>query len=772
MANKLIDDIRNKQYNEDLIKKYMDDLFKNGSVSYSTLEVLSYIKIFDPELFSKYEDSILLKMGLFFKPTSVNNFEDMVFDLFKQSIKDVEKQYFTPIQTDILNKINKNKFFSFSSPTSTGKSHVFRQIIDSVDGDVVIFVPSRALINEYYKSIREIYHDNKSINVLTFVDVINTHNAKRNIFIITPERSKDLFYLKEQFNIEYILFDEAQLGEDKNVRGLYYDSVIRRCVKTFTSSKFIFAYPFIANPGAQFIRNKIDDDKSDFCAYQNKNVGQIFYAFDETGFYHFGIDQKLFGNKVRCNYNPIKKVLDNNGTVLIYCSKSKIYSKSIFVEFKDYILNRKKITDPEALEIIDKFRNIIGAGDNEYGDYRSTMVNFLKRGIVVHHGSLPLSARSVLEEFTKKGYCSLCFATSTLDQGVNMPFDLVFIDRFEPSKPLRVKNLIGRAGRSTNINKFDYGQIVIKSSSITDIRKIIKNDTNINEISELDITVDPNDDYKEYKEAIKNDDLCEEYNLTNKEVKRLQSDESMFFIKNVIDNIFNNDGNIKNIETNFNDSLYMGIIANLKKIYEIYLNRELTDAESYIAITALKIILWKIKGRKFSQVVSYRYAYASRIKDRADINTENISENFKNIRQNSLPANPITEFQMIPNKNLIPRILTYKQRAIEVDYDRVMVDTYDYLDKLIGFRFGDVFFATFDLYYKITNNILAKSMANYIKYGTNVEKEIWMLRYGFEFEDFDWLENKIKDINEQGIVLMENSTLSDEEYEKVKAFII
>lgn len=131
-------------------------------------------------------------------------------------------------------------------------------------------------------------------------------------------------------------------------------------------------------------------------------------------------------------------------------------------------------TEPEALYLVDKFRLMIGASASSRGDYSSRMVDMLKRGIVVHHGSLPLAARYIIEEFTKQGFCRICFATSTLEQGINMPFDMVWIEKFEPSKPLNVKNIIGRAGRSTPHPVFDYGQIVIKDTSRLKLRQILK----------------------------------------------------------------------------------------------------------------------------------------------------------------------------------------------------------------------------------------------------------------------------------------------------------
>lgn len=165
-------------------------------------------------------------------------------------------------------------------------------------------------------------------------------------------------------------------------------------------------------------------------------------------------------------FDPLENVIKENGTALIYCSKTSIYNKEIFRKFQRYIgMCSLAVSDPQAQEIIEKLRIYIGASQLDKGDYASSIIEYMKRGVVVHHGSLPLEGRKIIEEFTRKGFCRLCFATSTLDQGINMPFDLVWIDRFEPSKPLNIKNLIGRAGRSTIHNaNFDIGQIVIESS--------------------------------------------------------------------------------------------------------------------------------------------------------------------------------------------------------------------------------------------------------------------------------------------------------------------
>lgn len=151
------------------------------------------------------------------------------------------------------------------------------------------------------------------------------------------------------------------------------------------------------------------------------------------------------------------------------------------------------------------------------------MIELLKRGIITHHGSLPLKARIILEEFTQNNFCRICFATSTLVQGINMPFDVVWIDKFESSQMLSILNLIGRAGRATTKEKFDYGIVVVKDANKSRLRSIIKTKIKLKEVSLLDVeNNEEEDNVRDFKESIKNGTLSDEYNLTQKQLERLE----------------------------------------------------------------------------------------------------------------------------------------------------------------------------------------------------------------------------------------------------------
>lgn len=493
----VIKNIKTGNYINEIFNYAMNRLFTDGPTSITVLEILTYINLFAPEYFESKKEDVLEVMGVFYKNAKPTTLKSSIFHVYENYIKDKYEQKYTPVQANILKKVSNHKCFSFSAPTSTGKSHVFRNIIEQSTRDVVIIVPSRALINEYYDRTCRLVED-KFVNVLTFVDKINTKKSIRNIFILTPERSKELFKYKNDFNVDLFLFDEAQLSDEDSVRGLYFDSIVRRIQKSFPYAKYVFAHPFVKNPEAQIIKNKFDLNESSAFQYRQKNVGQIFFTHKDESFYHFGIEKDIMGNqKILSEFDPIMKTIESNGSVLIYTTKSSIYNKKVFVDFSKYINACSEITNEEALSYINKLKKYIGANDKEKGYYYSHMIDMLKKGIVIHHGSLPLQARLILEHFTQKGFCKLCFATSTLEQGINMPFDVVYLNTFQASKPLSLKNLIGRAGRSSDELKFDYGSVVLHDDNKSNFRRIMLSEDELSEISLLDqIDSDKDEDYK------------------------------------------------------------------------------------------------------------------------------------------------------------------------------------------------------------------------------------------------------------------------------------
>lgn len=743
----VIRNIKRGEKLQNILESTMQSLYINGPINTTDLEILCYFKIYQPELFEEIEHMVIKYMGLHYKELETESLPEIIFEMYQKYIQERFGELFTPVQAKIIEGIESSKCFSFSAPTSTGKSYVFRRIIEQSSKDIVIVVPSRALINEYYMNLKKTLED-KTINLLTFVERINVLHAKRNIFILTPERCKDLFKVHNLFDIEFILFDEAQLGDEESARGLYFDSIIRRSKKAFPSVKYIFAHPFISNPEAQIQKNHFEKRTSKFENFKLKNVGQIYYTQNEDGSYsHFGIEKSVMGKiKVECDYDPIEKVLINDGSVLIYSTKTSIVSQSVLDEFSKYTELCHEISDPAPLELINEISFLIGGNDINGDDRYSELIHFLKRGIVMHHGSLPLDVRLLIEKFTRLGFCKICFATSTLEQGINMPFDLVFLNTFPASKTLSIKNLIGRAGRSSVKKKFDYGEIVIKKRDMSNFRTIMKGEVSLQTVSLLEKELPEKlSDLEDFKNSILEGTYSDEYNLTPNQLENLQNIDSFNLAKAILDIIFV-DGNLKPLK-----ELDSRLISeHFQMIYSIFLRRELSKGESSVINSAIQIMIWKIYGKTFKDICFYRYAYISQKQERdrlSKLGTKSANQSLKKLETKfTMP------FSDIPNKNLeaFP-LFPQGTKAVGVSYDLIVFDTYDYLDKIISFRLIDIFTAVFDKYFQKTEDERAVNMVNLIKYGTIDGKEIWLLKYGFTFEEIEWMKPYILNIDEKQI---------------------
>lgn len=746
----------------------LNNLYRSGPISVTDMEILSYLSLYQNEIFEIHKSSILNYMAVFYKETEEKSLKDVIFNQYKKYINENYQHNYTPVQANIIKEVANSQYFSFSAPTSTGKSFVFMNMIKESIHDVVVIVPSRALINEYYLKLCNQIQD-KSVNILTFIDKINTANSQKSIFIITPERCRELFKYRDKFTVDLFLFDEAQLSDEDSKRGLYFDSIVRRCQAAFPYSKFIFAHPFVENPDSQIEKNHFDKTKSNAIQYKQKNVGQMFLCVDDNwNYFHFGIEKAIMGNqKVKCPFDPIKKVIEQNGTVLFYISKSKIYDKRFLTEFRKYIDLCKSIDSEVVDSYINKLKEYTGGDTIANKNYYSQMIALLKRGIVIHHGSLPLQTRIIIEEFTKAGFCRICFATSTLEQGINMPFDIVFLDRLEASKPLAVKNLIGRAGRSTSLNKFDYGFVIISSpSNMAKFREIINQDEILSAISSLESTELHDDDYNEFREAILNGTLSDEYNLTENELNLLETNDAKKIIELILNSTFSGDKLIDFQTINSDDNYKLKLYEYFSDLYSTYLGRNLEDGENDVLNTAIKIMLWRIYGKTFKNICWYRYSYASRTKDREILKKHGH-------RTDHIMANYMTGYHDFPDKHL-PRfgLFLLGTKAKDVDYDLVMYDTYDYIDKLIGFKLSDVYYAAFSKYYEEFGDIRALRLAKYIKYGTDSERYIWMLRYGMSFEDIETIDKHIESINAERIIFKDSiRTVPDEEIQSIIRFI-
>ena len=643
--------------------------------------------------------------------------------------------------------------------------------------------------NEGITEILDILKLNKDVLVMQFVELVNLKHSKRRIYVITPERGNDLFANIEKLNIKLFLFDESQLSEEE-IRGMRFDALVRRINVHFPDATKVFAHPFVENPEAQLIKHNFNSNSSS-ANYTQNVVGKIYSCIDKNNnFYYFSPFEMPREFTIE-NTDIIENILSDNGTLLIYTSKTSIYSKEYLKAFKKYTDLCSNTLDEKANNLINELKQYLGVTVAKSKKY-SEMIRLMERGIVIHHGSIPLKARLLIERFVNAGYAKICFATSTLTQGINMPFDVVLIENFlfngetDELKLLEMKNLIGRAGRTTKVNnKFDYGYVIIHKSNIKKFIDRLKGTTRISDFSRLDNSIETiNEDFQDIAEAIQQNSFDNGLRITEKQKNRINAalDDNTIIsnkIKFLLDTFLQDGNPIKGEKyNNLTEYNKRKIKKTYEEIYTLHMRRkELGTGEKAILSATIPILLWRIQGKTFKEIVSIRMDFISENKKQQEIKNQyrkreiSYEECYSQIE--NLNIHYSTKFALIPDKKApnLPLFDTSK-KIDQIDYDILIWDTYDYIDKVISWALADPLSATFNLYYQKTGDERALAMSNYIKYGTNDNTEIWLMKYGFDFEDIEWIKQYVENIDENEIVFNSKiSELPDSKMELIERYV-
>ena len=721
-------------------------LHKDGPVSSEILEHIAYYKKFHSDAFQLQEEKVITSLGLFYKLPEPSNLYSFLLSGIGRQHKDEFGEYLTPVQASVRRAVNENKVVSISAPTSAGKSYSIRDFIAEDDGDAVVIVPSRALIAEYVNTMKQKFNGDKNVMISSFVDDIFKSRNLRRIFILTPERARDLFSTNLNLNIKTFFFDEAQVSEEIE-RGVIFDVLVRRVKKYFDNAKLIFAHPFVENPDAQLKKHKFPEQDGYSRSYSHGAVGKIFvYQHKNKKYYQFSPFTDRGHQIKKCvehEHRFSDFAFDGTHSVLVYVSKASIYNGKFIEPFRKYIDNYEDIDSVDAEEIINTIEHLLGADNDEHS---SELVALLRKGIVIHHGSVPLEVRFLIEDLIRKGHAKICFATSTLAQGVNMPFDIVWLDNMRilgdsnQSRSLSFKNLIGRAGRLSNQPKFDFGYVFTKNPQLLSQRvneKFLLDEQSIIDNPEV---ID-NPDTSELINSIKEGSFDDDKQAPLSKIDRLSESEILKYCEAILSIIYNGDSIKDNLYGAKNETKRESLKQYFRFIYEASIDRVLYDGEVAVFRQAISIFLQVIQGRSFREIVGIRYSYISK-KDEGRQGYAAFSQPAA-----KLPKSTLTQTYSIFDRNTL---------AKNVSYDAIVFDTYDYLDQVISFSLTESFITSFKIYKDNKSDQRSDKMIELLRFGTNNTVHTLLMRYGFPSEDITEISKYILFINEDTITFKPN----------------
>lgn len=353
-----------------------------------------------------------------------------------------------------------NKSFSYSGPTSMGKTFLMttfikQRINDGHNENFAIIVPTKALINELKGEVIRKFRDeiiNKNYRVISSANDLQLETEHRFILILTPERLMYFLIKYKEILLDYVFFDEAHKISEKDPRSSFYYKDISLLSKNSDKTHIIFSSPNIPNPNIYSNLYGQNESKSfrsqfspvsqfKFSVRQNSNSILIYNDFTNED---INLPFQITNNK-NSLIDYIYRLTQENQQSIIYVNNVD-YASKLAQEMYDKYGNLLKITQRQA-EKLDELASDIEKGITE----KFSLCHLIKKGIAFHTGYLPPTLRARLEQLYKDGCIRFLFCTSTLIEGVNLPADNLFVTTSKNGRaymtPTEFRNLTGRVGR-------------------------------------------------------------------------------------------------------------------------------------------------------------------------------------------------------------------------------------------------------------------------------------------------------------------------------------
>ncbi len=466
LQNNINTQLLNDEYNDlltfaDILSLSSSSLYKNYA-----LKIVSCLKfLYENDAKYKYfSRGIMIRLGNFpgynlLSSSIQNDYFPLPLDLrIEKSCKEeinrdcYSDKIFTDAQCEIFENMLDKNHFSFSGPTSFGKSFILTSFIKTLIKNnnrglnIAFLVPTRALVSQTLKKFKNVISDIDGYYLSSNPDIPALFRNQRShyIFIFTPERLLHYFTVADNPSIEYVFVDEAQKILSDDTRSVVYYHAISLAERK--SCKLFFSSPNVGN--VDIFLKLFNKTSSETKSITESPVCQSRIFIDM-------IDKSisLFSDLGIISYVPfdlptslpdlIKHISSNvdsvNSKSLVYCNTIED-TINCAKQMSNILRPCDSIALKEASSEIAKFI---------HKDYY--LVDLVLRGIGFHFGKLPQKIRDIVERLYEEGELHYLFCTSTLLEGVNLPAQNIFILNNQIGnknlKSIDFWNLAGRAGR-------------------------------------------------------------------------------------------------------------------------------------------------------------------------------------------------------------------------------------------------------------------------------------------------------------------------------------
>lgn len=470
------------------------------------------------------------------KHLDINYIQEHFYNLYNTAYQENFKDkniYISSGQKKLIEFSNSNSNFVLSAPTSYGKSEIIvSKVFSNLGKKICIIVPSKALLAQTKKRLLEKVINNNLQRIITNPEMYN-ENEDNFVAVLTQERLFRLLQKNNELKLDLVLIDEAHNlfgNKDKegDKRAILLAQTIMILKKRNENVILNFFSPFISNSENLRIKysnySLVSENTKEFIKTEK-------YLICETG--NLEIYDQFTNEFINTNKNyksPIDLIQNEKSRKnIIYLNRPQNIE-----EFAKELANVNNNEDMQIDEIIETISEFIHPKYN--------LIDYIKKGIVYHHGGMPEVIRLYVENiFSNTKKLEYIITSSTLLEGVNIPAEKIFLLSLSKGKGYlsksHFKNLIGRVNRFSEIFNYENGNLNLLEPNIYVVKnKYMADNANLKKFIE-----DRAKTEIEINDEVNNILLKEESSLNKKEK------EDLLNTLEYLENIEPNSTNLENV---------------------------------------------------------------------------------------------------------------------------------------------------------------------------------------------------------------------------------
>ncbi len=713
-------------------------------LSYSNL-FADYVPLYDVAINKDYIPvAKFIEDRYFYSEEHEQDFHRLWMSAYKENFRHTRNNseiYFSAGQKRLYIFSQNTKNYIIVAPTSYGKSElIIHKVEENLDKNVCIIVPTKSLLAQTRKYLLKNSKIRQSQSkIITHPDMLN-EIPETFIAVLTQERLLRLLQKHSDLCFDIVLLDEAHNLIENDSREILTIQDLKILKKRKFDTKFYYFTPFLVDPqklkvfkNEDLLESKIEEfiKVEKYFAFNLLTTKKTLKIYDQFINDFFEIERL---SEISEPFQFIDKYAGAKN--IIYINRPKHIE-----EFAISIQSPIEINDE-----IEKVQKAL----KEFLHQDYNLIETIKNGVVYHHGGMPENVRLYVENaFSKIDEIKYIVTTSTLLQGVNIPAEKLFLLDTRKGRgnlnSAQFKNLSGRVCRFSEVFNKESGELkflepeiyVIKSDfsrSDADIEKFLKDRVKDNKIIsdeinnplikknlESDLT---EEEKKIIKEAEEYQENIEEDSGTLENLRTVNSEIAKLCFKNNIHDfdIFENE---EQLEKNYQNSKDISPVSNsdnliflITKIFlwKIKLNESDTDNFTRLENDKAKmfysmLLEWRASGKSYIEMINSFIWYWDNKKTDSYIYVGTKWGEITSPYEDGFRELYIDLSKKTPSQKINIAIIRIKEEQDFVDYQLMP-------------------------YVEILNDLelIEPGFYDKIKYGTDDEEMIKMLKEGFSIE--------------------------------------